>query len=150
MLNRGSLRAQSPLSATGSQFGILSPTDSNWHWLKPSVSLGYIIVSRPPASCGRTHLPPSPNSITSMSRWYSDIFNQMHLFRCSSAYLLRCISWLTARSRVNMLDLYCILPIGEILDKFILCFFFMTILQPMHDREKYFLLPWLMLQQNVS
>ena len=38
------------------------------------------------------------------SRWYSDIFDQMHLFRCSSAYLHRCISWLTARSRVNMLQ----------------------------------------------
>ena len=29
LLNRGSLMAQSPLSAAGSQFGILSPTDSN-------------------------------------------------------------------------------------------------------------------------
>ena len=29
LLNRGSLRAQSPLSAAGSQFGILCPTDSN-------------------------------------------------------------------------------------------------------------------------
>ena len=29
LLNRGSLRAQSPLSAAGSQFDILSPTDSN-------------------------------------------------------------------------------------------------------------------------
>ena len=29
LLNRGSLRAQSPLSATGSHFGILPPTDSN-------------------------------------------------------------------------------------------------------------------------
>ena len=38
------------------------------------------------------------------SRWYSDIFDWMHLFRCSSAYLHRCISWLTARSRVNMLQ----------------------------------------------
>ena len=37
------------------------------------------------------------------SRWYSDIFDRMHLFRCSSAYLHRCISWLTAGSRVNML-----------------------------------------------
>ena len=36
------------------------------------------------------------------SRWYSDIFDRMHLFRCSSAYLHRCISWLTARSRDNM------------------------------------------------
>ena len=29
LLNRGSLRAQSPLSGAGSHFGILSPTDSN-------------------------------------------------------------------------------------------------------------------------
>ena len=29
LLNRGSLRDQSPLSAAGSQFGILSPTDSS-------------------------------------------------------------------------------------------------------------------------
>ena len=44
VLNRESLRAQSPQSAAGSQFGILSPTDLNR--LYP----GYIIVSRPPAS----------------------------------------------------------------------------------------------------
>ena len=37
------------------------------------------------------------------SRWYSDIFDRMHLFCSSSAYLHRCLSWLTARSRVNML-----------------------------------------------
>ena len=36
------------------------------------------------------------------SRWYSDTFDRMHLFRCSSAYLHRCISWLTAWSRVNI------------------------------------------------
>ena len=40
------------------------------------------------------------------SRWYSDIFVWMHLFRCPSAYLHRCISWLTGRSRVNMLHLH--------------------------------------------
>ena len=40
---------------------------SNWNcnWPKPSVAPGYIIVWRPPVSCGRTHLPPSPNSTTS-------------------------------------------------------------------------------------
>ena len=38
------------------------------------------------------------------SSWYSDIFDRMHLFRCSSAYLRWGISWLTARSRVNMLQ----------------------------------------------
>ena len=52
LLNRGSLRAQSPLSAASSQFGILSPTDSNsnWNWPKPTVAPGYIIVLRTPAS----------------------------------------------------------------------------------------------------
>ena len=52
-----------------SHAGILSPTKSNSNWncnsLKPSVAPGYIIVSRSPASCGRTHLPPSPNSTAS-------------------------------------------------------------------------------------
>ena len=48
LLNRGSLRAKRPLSAAGSHFGILSPTDSNW--LEPSRAPGYIIVSRTPAS----------------------------------------------------------------------------------------------------
>ena len=45
----------------------------NWNcnWLKPSVAPGYIIVSRPLASCGRTHLPPSPNS--TMSTGQGDI-----------------------------------------------------------------------------
>ena len=33
------------------------------------------------------------------SRLYSDIFDRMYLFCCSSAYLHRCISWLMARSR---------------------------------------------------
>ena len=37
----------------------------NWNWPKPSVAPGHIIVWRPPASCGRMHLPPSPNSTTS-------------------------------------------------------------------------------------
>ena len=45
------------------------PTDSSCSWnsncLNPSVASGYIIVSYPPASCGCTHLPPSPNSTTS-------------------------------------------------------------------------------------
>ena len=44
LLNHGSLRAQSPLSAAGSQFGILSPTDPN------CPCPGYIIISHPPAS----------------------------------------------------------------------------------------------------
>ena len=48
LLNRGSLRAQSPLSAAGSHFGILSPTDSNS--FEPSWAPDYMIVSLPPAS----------------------------------------------------------------------------------------------------
>ena len=44
LINRGSLRAQSPQSAAGSHFGILSPTDSN-RW-----AAGYIIYFRPTAS----------------------------------------------------------------------------------------------------
>ena len=59
LLNRGSLRAQSPLSAAGSQFGILSLTDSYY-------------------------------------------FVTFTCFPCSSAYLHRCIYWLTARLRVNI------------------------------------------------
>ena len=65
LLNRGSLRSQSPISAAGSHFGILSPTDSN----RPGTWLYYFLIS----TC----------------------------FRCSSVYLLRYISWLTVRSRVN-------------------------------------------------
>ena len=40
---------------------------SNWNCnsSQPSVAPGYIIVWHPPASCGHTHLPPSPNSTTS-------------------------------------------------------------------------------------
>ena len=66
LLNRGSLRAPSPLSAAGSQFGILSSTDSKrlCTWL-----------------------------------YYCLTFT---CFRCSSAYLHWCISWLTARLRVNI------------------------------------------------
>ena len=66
LLNRGSLRAQSPLSAAGSHFGFLSPTDSN----RLCTWLFYCLTP----TC----------------------------FCCSSTYLHRCISWLTARSRVNI------------------------------------------------
>ena len=50
-----------------SHASILSPTGT-WtriDWLKPSVAPGYIIVWHSPASCGCTHLSPSPNSTTS-------------------------------------------------------------------------------------
>ena len=55
-------------SHAGSQFGILSPTDSD----RLCAWVYYFL----PPTC----------------------------FRCSSAYLHRCISWLTARSMVNMLQ----------------------------------------------
>ena len=48
LLNRGSLRAQSPLSAAGSPLGILSPTDSNCP--EPPRVPSYIIISRSSAS----------------------------------------------------------------------------------------------------
>ena len=57
-----------------SHAGILSPTDSNSNWLKPSVSWLYFCLKAP-------------------------------CFRCSSASLHRCISWLTARLRFKMLHL---------------------------------------------
>ena len=76
LLNRGSLWAQSPLSAADSQFSILSPTCSNCNWLKPSVSWLYFCLT---PTC----------------------------FCCSSAYLHRCISWLTARSRGQYVTVHC-------------------------------------------
>ena len=77
LLNRGSLRAASPLSGAASHCLELqrelqlqlNPT------LKPSVAPGYIIVWHPPASCGRricTEFNPSTGQ--------GDIFDQMHLF----------------------------------------------------------------------
>ena len=60
----------SPLSGAGSHSaGILSQIGT--YWPKPSVAPGYIIVWRPPASCGCTHLPPSP--ISTMSTGQGDI-----------------------------------------------------------------------------
>ena len=50
LLNRGSLRAQSPLSTAGSHFGILSPTNPNSNYVEPPRAPGYIIVLRSPAS----------------------------------------------------------------------------------------------------
>ena len=72
------------------------PTETTTNCLtncpKPSVASGYIIVSQPPASCGRTH---TEFNHVHRSRWYSNIFDRMHLFHHPSAYLHRCISWLT-------------------------------------------------------
>ena len=68
------------------------------NWLKPSVAPGYIIVWHPPASCGCTHLhqiQPRPQVKVIFQHPRPDA-------PVSSAYLHRCISWLTAWSRVNM------------------------------------------------
>ena len=77
-------------------------TDSNCNCnsnsLKPSVAPGYIIVWHPPASCGHTHLhriQPRPQ--------VKVIFRYLRL-DAPVLLLHRCISWLTARSGVNMLD----------------------------------------------
>ena len=61
--SRGHLVPQLTSAATGTATRI--PTWTATDWLKPSVAPGYIFVWRPPASCGRTHLPPSPNLTTS-------------------------------------------------------------------------------------
>ena len=66
-----------------------SNCNSNSNLLKPSVAPGYIIVCRPPASCGRRIC--TEFNHVHRSRWYSDIFDK--------------VSWLTARSKVNMLQL---------------------------------------------
>ena len=89
-----------------SHAGILSPTDSNcdWNWTDPS-RLWHLVVF-----LFDVHLLPVGVRICNEFnhvkrwRWYSDIFDRMHQFRCSSAYLHRCISWLTAGSWVNMLQ----------------------------------------------
>ena len=65
--------AAQPWVAEGPKPSVWSWFSFHWHPIsnsnsncpKPSVALGYIIVSRSPVSCGRTHLPPSPNSTTS-------------------------------------------------------------------------------------
>ena len=104
LLNRRSLRAQSPLSAAGSHAGILSPTDSNWNWLTQAVCSTWLYNCLT-FTCflwAYTSVTITEFNHIHRSRWYSDIFDLMHLFRCSSAYLHRCISWLTARSRVNI------------------------------------------------
>ena len=55
----------------------LPRTPTNW-LIKPFVTPGYILVWHPPASCGRTHL--HRIQPVHRSRWYSDIFDRMHLF----------------------------------------------------------------------
>ena len=77
----------------------------NWlemtDWLTTlSVAPGYIIIWYPPAYCGRMHLhwiQPRPR-IKVISRY------PRPEAPVSSAYLHRCLFWLTALSRVNMLQ----------------------------------------------
>ena len=56
-----------PLALNSASCPQLTPTatETRTDWSKPSVAPVYIIVSWPPASGERTHLPPSPNSTTS-------------------------------------------------------------------------------------
>ena len=56
LLNRGSLRAQTPLSGAGSQFGIFTPTDSNSNWFKPSVSWLYFCLTSTCFRCSSAYL----------------------------------------------------------------------------------------------
>ena len=58
----------------------------NCNWPKPSLAPGYIIVSHPPASCGHTHLPPSPNS--TMSTGQGDIPISSTRSTCFVVFLL--------------------------------------------------------------
>ena len=87
---------------------ILSPTDSNcnWNWVTQAVC-GTWLYNCLTITCFLWAY--ASATITKFnhvhrSRWYSDIFDQMHLFHCSSAYLHWGISWLMARSRVNMVQ----------------------------------------------
>ena len=68
LLNRGSLRAQSPLSAAGSHAGILSSTDSNSNWLKPSVSWLYFCLSPICFRCSSAYLHRRISWFTAWSR----------------------------------------------------------------------------------
>ena len=96
------------LSTAGSQFRILS---SNWLQLQLKLELTQAVCGTWLYNClaptcflwAYTSATITEFNHVHRSRWYSDIFDWMHLFRCSSAYLHRCISLLTARSRVNML-----------------------------------------------
>ena len=76
---------------------------SNSNWL-PSVSWLYFCLTSTYFLWAYASATITEFKHVHRSRWYSDIFTRMHLFRCSSTYLHRWISWLTARSRVNMLQ----------------------------------------------
>ena len=77
----------------------------NWNWLTQAVC-GTLIYNCPTSTCflwAYVSATITEFNHVHRSRWYSDIFTRMHLFRCSSTYLHRCISWLTTWSSVNIL-----------------------------------------------
>ena len=90
----------STLSGAGSHSaGILSPTATGTE-LTNSIRLWHdIIVWRPPASCGRAHLHRIQPQVKVIFRYLRP--------DAPVSLLHRWISWLTARSRVNMLYDYC-------------------------------------------
>ena len=63
--------------------------------IKLSVAPGYIIVWLPPASCGHTHM--HQVNHVHRSRWYSDIFDRMHLFHC---YTGASLDWRLGRGSI--------------------------------------------------
>ena len=77
---------------------------SNWNWLTQAVCGTWLYNCLTPTCFLWAYASATITEFNHVlrSRWYSDIFDRMHQFRCSSVYLHRCISWLTARSRVNM------------------------------------------------
>ena len=80
----------SPQSGTGSHsVGILSPTGT----ATPQAVCGTWLNNCPTSSCFLWAYASATITHVHRSRWYSNIFDQMHMFRCSSAYLHWCISW---------------------------------------------------------
>ena len=79
---------------------------SNWNWLTHAVCGAWLYNCLTPTCFLWAYASATITKFNHVhrSRGYSDIFNRMHLFRCSSTYLHWCISWLTAQSRVNMLQ----------------------------------------------
>ena len=75
----------------------------NWNWLTQAICGTWLYNCLMPTCFLWAYASATTTELNHIhrSRWYSDIFNRMNLFRCSSAYLHRCISWLMAQSRVN-------------------------------------------------
>ena len=92
-----------PKPSVWSWFSLCGHPISNWNWL-PSVFWLYFCLTPTCFLWAYASATITEFNHVHRSRWYSDIFDWMHLFRCSSVYLHRSISWLTARSRFNMLQ----------------------------------------------